>query len=52
MTLTPAVVIRPSMGPAEHPALLAIWRSAVDATLDALAEPDRDEIAMRSQITA
>ena len=40
----PALVIRPSIGLAEYPALAAIWRSAVDATHDFLAEADRDEI--------
>ncbi|MEN0085015.1 MAG: acetyltransferase [Leifsonia sp.] len=43
----PALVIRPSTGPSEYPALAAIWRSAVDATHDFLAEPDRDEIEAR-----
>lgn len=40
----PVLVIRPSIGAAEYPALAAIWRSAVDATHDFLAEADRDEI--------
>lgn len=40
----PAVRIRPSMGAAEYPALVAIWRAAVDATHDFLADDDRDEI--------
>jgi len=38
------VVIRPSIGVAEYPALAAIWRRAVDATHDFLAEADRNEI--------
>jgi putative acetyltransferase len=38
------VRIRASTGPAEYPALVAIWRGAVDATHDFLAEADRDEI--------
>lgn len=41
---TPPLNIRPSTGPAEYPALAAIWRGAVDATHDFLAEADRDEI--------
>lgn len=36
--------IRPSAGAADYPALLTIWRSAVDATHDFLALVDRDEI--------
>lgn len=32
------------MGPAEYRRLVAIWRSAVDATHDFLAEPDRADI--------
>lgn len=32
--------IRPGRGPAEYPALVAIWRSAVRATHDFLAEDD------------
>ena len=40
----PALTIRPSTGPAEYPALVAIWRGAVDATHDFLAAADRDEI--------
>lgn len=39
--------IRPSQGPAEYPQLVAIWRSAVDATHDFLAEADRAEIESR-----
>ena len=37
-------VIRRAAGPEEYPRLVAIWRSAVDATHDFLAEADRDEI--------
>lgn len=40
----PALSIRPVIGPAEYPALAAIWRGAVDATHDFLADVDRDEI--------
>ncbi|WP_072688629.1 acetyltransferase [Rhodococcus marinonascens] len=36
--------IRPSIGAAEYPTLVTIWRSAVDATHDFLAAADRDEI--------
>lgn len=43
------VSIRPSIGTAEHPALAAIWRSAVDATHDFLAAADRDEIESKLQ---
>jgi putative acetyltransferase len=43
-TARPAVRIRPSTGAAEHPALVAIWRSAVDATHHFLAPRDRDAI--------
>lgn len=39
--------IRPSAGPAEYPALVAIWRRAVDATHDFLSAADRDEIEAR-----
>lgn len=45
----PALTIRPSIGPAEYPALAAIWRGAVEATHDFLAEADRDEIEDRLQ---
>ncbi|QCR19407.1 acetyltransferase [Agrococcus sp. SGAir0287] len=38
------VRIRPAQGPSEHPALVAVWRSAVDATHDFLAREDRDAI--------
>ncbi|WP_246088040.1 acetyltransferase [Nocardioides albertanoniae] len=41
--------IRPSIGAAEHPALATIWRGAVDATHDFLAEADRDEIEAKLQ---
>ena len=39
-----AVRIRPTRGPEEYPALVAIWRSAVDATHSFLSDSDRDEI--------
>lgn len=39
-----SVTIRPSLGAADYPALVAIWRSAIDATHDFLADADRDEI--------
>ncbi|MDS2173377.1 acetyltransferase [Nesterenkonia sp. CL21] len=45
----PVVSIRPSIGAAEYPTLAAIWRGAVDATHDFLAEADRDEIETRLQ---
>ena len=38
------MLIRPVAGPEEYPRLVAIWRGAVDATHDFLAEADRDEI--------
>lgn len=38
------VSIRRSSGPDEYPRLVEIWRSAVDATHDFLAEADRDDI--------
>lgn len=41
--------IRPSIGAVEYPALAAIWRGAVDATHDFLAEADRDEIEAKLQ---
>lgn len=44
-----ALSIRPSTGAAEYPALSAIWRSAVDATHDFLAEADRNEIERHLQ---
>ncbi|WP_350222999.1 acetyltransferase [Mycolicibacter virginiensis] len=40
--------IRDCVGPAEYPRLVAIWRSAVDATHDFLTEPDR--VAIESQL--
>lgn len=40
----PAVHIRPSTGAAEYPALVEVWRSAVDATHHFLAPADRDAI--------
>lgn len=43
----PAPTIRPATGAAEHPALVAVWRSAVDATHDFLADADRAEIEGR-----
>ena len=46
---SPAVRIRPAVGAAEFPVLMAIWRGAVDATHDFLAEADRDEIEARLQ---
>lgn len=42
-----AVRIRPSIGADEYPALVAIWRRAVDATHDFLADVDRDVIEAR-----
>ncbi|MDN5630470.1 MULTISPECIES: GNAT family N-acetyltransferase [Kocuria] len=44
-----AVRLRPVTGPGEYPALARIWRSAVDATHDFLADADRDEIASHLQ---
>lgn len=44
-----AVTIRASLGTADYPALAAIWRSAVDATHDFLADKDRDEIESKLQ---
>lgn len=44
-----SVTIRPTTGEAEYPALAAIWRSAVDATHDFLAEDHRDEIESHLQ---
>lgn len=41
--------IRPSIGAAEYPALAAIWRGAVDATHDFLAEADRAGIEAKLQ---
>lgn len=40
----PALSIRQSTGAAEYPALASIWRGAVDATHDFLADAHRDEI--------
>ncbi|TCP56689.1 putative acetyltransferase [Tamaricihabitans halophyticus] len=40
----PELSIRPSIGVAEYPALVAIWRSAVDATHHFLAAVHRDQI--------
>lgn len=40
----PALRLRPSIGAAEHPSLVAIWRSSVDASHSFLADADRDEI--------
>lgn len=45
----PVLSIRPSIGAAEYSVLAAIWRGAVDATHDFLAEADRDEIEARLQ---
>lgn len=39
--------IRPSTGVDEYPRLVAIWRSAVDATHDFLADEHRDDIEAR-----
>ncbi len=39
--------VRGVTGPEEYPRLVEIWRSAVDATHDFLAEADRDEIESR-----
>ncbi|MGY5766567.1 acetyltransferase [Brachybacterium sp. DNPG3] len=44
---TSAMSIRPSVGAAEHPELVRIWRGAVDATHEFLAAQDRDEIESR-----
>lgn len=43
-------VLRPVTGPGEYPALVAIWKRAVDATHDFLAAEDRDRI--RSHLAA
>lgn len=40
MVRQPKLVIRPCVGPAEYPALIAIWRSAVQATHDFLDPTD------------
>lgn len=39
-----ALNVRPVTGPSEYPTLVAIWRSAVDATHDFLAHAHRNEI--------
>jgi len=46
---TSALSIRPAAGACDHPVLAAIWRRAVDATHDFLAQADRDEIEARLQ---
>ncbi len=38
------VVVRPCQGEQEFPALVCIWRSAIDATHDFLSAEDRDQI--------
>lgn len=43
----PVLNIRQTLGPAEYPALVQIWRSAVDATHDFLADDDRAAIEAR-----
>lgn len=45
----PGLSLRPSTGAVEYPALVAIWRSAVDATHDFLTDTHRDEIESRLQ---
>ena len=48
MTVTdPELRVRPSRGPSEYPDLVEIWRSAVHATHDFLAEADFGEIERR-----
>lgn len=42
--ITDEMTIRPSLGPAEYPALVEIWRSAVRATHDFLATEDFERI--------
>ena len=42
--LSDRVTLRRVTGPEEYSRLVAVWRSAVDATHDFLAESDRDEI--------
>lgn len=44
-----ALSIRPSIGAEEYPALVAIWRSAVDETHGFLADAHRDEIESHLQ---
>ena len=39
--------VRPSRGPVDFAPLVAIWRSAVDATHEFLADADRDEVESR-----
>ncbi len=39
--------VRNSLGPGEYPRLVQVWRSAVDATHQFLAEKHRDEIESR-----
>lgn len=41
---TSELSVRPSRGPVDFAPLVAIWRSAVDATHEFLADADRDEI--------
>ncbi|RZU60951.1 acetyltransferase [Zhihengliuella halotolerans] len=41
------VVVRPVNGPGEYPQLVKVWRSAVDATHDFLAQAHRDAIESR-----
>ena len=45
--LSPGARIRRVGGTDEYPRLVAVWRSAVDATHDFLAEADRDAIEAR-----
>ncbi len=45
--LVDGVTIRSLLGPQEYPRLVRVWRSAVDATHDFLAEEHRDEIESR-----
>ncbi|WJY64275.1 putative N-acetyltransferase YjaB [Corynebacterium atrinae] len=40
----PVVKIRPTIGAAEYPELVKVWRSSVDASHDFLSEQDRDAI--------
>lgn len=44
VTYRSLMILRPCHGPSEFPALVAIWRSAVDATHDFLATAHRDAI--------
>ncbi|MCO1338778.1 GNAT family N-acetyltransferase [Kocuria polaris] len=41
------VLVRPVNGAGEYPQLVKVWRSAVDATHDFLAQPHRDAIESR-----